>query len=434
MSRPKRSRPVEDYKPRWDKHDDIFEVVSDMFGASGQWAGEPVPPESPLTSERTGPVTSHVTGVRGWSRPSDHLPRILDEALGVHPSPVTSELPGLITLEPVTSVRAGPITSEPVTSKKIGPAPAAHRARTVQDGHSMAEQHVYDTLWREARPTLEEYREITIGYRALAEKARLHRNTIDRNLGSLQAKMAIEIIKAEDRAENIGRTYRVYGFRNILNRREAAGLIWFIKDRSGVRLVRDQAPGPATSEVIRPITSERRGPVTFARTGAVISQVVAPVTSEVTSNKEEGNLLDTSSTSVVALALREELGYVDDDAVRRIVLDCRKRAADATPEEIADLARVTARRLRNMQNLTNPIGLLIIQVPKCFEGESFKFYRQSEFARKDAEKQNLIRIATEILHDPDGPEDSRKWAAKILATRPTTDAPAQSDERNSEKS
>lgn len=296
----------------------------------------------------------------------------------------------------------------------------------------MAEQHIYDTLWREARQTAEEYREITIGYRALAEKARLHRNTIDRNLESLQAKMAIEIIKPEDRAENIGRTYRVYGFRSILSRRESAGLIWFTKDRSGVRLVRDEGLGPRTSQLRGPITSERRGPVTFARAGAVISQGTAPVTTEVTINKEEGNLLDTSSTSVVALALREELGYVDGDAVRRIVIGCRKRVADATPEEIADLARMTARRIRNMQNLTNPIGLLIIQIPKCFEGESFRLYRQSEFDRKQAEQQNLVRIANEILHDPGAPEDSRKWATDILITHATTDAPTSASGSNAD--
>ena len=394
MSKLKRLRPVEDYQPRWDKDDDIFDVMSDMFGhPSSEKLATPVTSEPPHPPEVTAPLTSEVTGRHRLSRTGDYLHDLLDKKLGISPSTSTA-MPCPITFESVTSKRTGSVT------------PQLRRTRSVQDGHSMAEQQLYDTLWREARNNTDEYREITIGYRTLAEKARLHRNTVDRNLASLEDKLAIEITKAEDRAGNIGRTYRIYGFRSVLERREAAGLVWFIKNRSGVRLLREEELTPHTSQVIGPVTSKVGGPVTSEQSG--------PVTTKVTTiRKEEGNTLGTS-TSAVAAALSEELGYVDEEAVRRIIGEARKRVADATTEEIASFTRMTARRIRSMRNLQNPIGFLIVQVPKCFEGEAFQNYRKVEFARKEAEKQELLRIANEILRDPITSAQNRRWAEQII--------------------
>ena len=106
---------------------------------------------------------------------------------------------------------------------------------------------------------------------------------------------------------------------------------------------------------------------------------------------------------------------MDDDAVRRIIAESRRRIGDATTEEIAYFTRITARRIRRMRNLQNPIGLLIVQVPKCFEGESFQNYLTAESARKEADRQELIRIANEILRDPTMSEHNRQWAAEILS-------------------
>lgn len=408
MSKLKRLRPAEGYQPRWDKDDDIFEVMSEMFGhPSSQKGVTPVTSEPTHPLGVTGPVTLEVSGRRGLSRAGNYLSELLDKKLGISASTPT-QMPCPITSEPVTSKRTGPVT------------PQVRRTRTVQDGHSMAEQQIYDTLWREARTGADEYREITIGYRALADKTRLHRNTVDRNLASLEEKLAIEITKAEDRAGNIGRTYRVYGFRSVLERREAAGLVWFIKNRSGVRLLQDDDLASHTSQVRAPVTPKVRGPVTSELSGAVTTEVIAPVTTEVTTiRKEEDSLLGTS-TSAVAAVLSEEFGYADDEAIRRIITESRKRIGDATTEEIANFTRITARRIRSMRNLQNPIGLLIVQVPKCFEGESFHNYRKAELARKEAENQELLRIANEVLQDPAGSEQNRRWAAEIVSEQNDT--------------
>src|SRR5438132_325953 len=101
MTRAKRSRPAEDYKPRWDKNDDIFEVVSDMFG---QPPGSSV--ADPDTSGATCPLPRS-DAVPGWSRPSDQLPALLQRALDRAVTPEQrSEAP-----KPV------PATAEPVSSE-----------------------------------------------------------------------------------------------------------------------------------------------------------------------------------------------------------------------------------------------------------------------------------------------------------------------------
>jgi hypothetical protein len=386
MRKSKRAQPAEEYKPRWDKRDDIFEVMSDIFGQStavdqsspltSEVTGPITPKSDPASSEEAGPIPSRVvepTPINskstrtGWHRASDIAPALIEKVLGG--AGVATEVTAPVTRKPLTSEVTGTAAGPPqTTSKGVRSAPKPQRARTVQDGHSMAEQVIYDTLWREARVIKDQYREITVGYRHLADRARLHRNTIDRNLVSLQSKFAIEIIAPEDRAANIGRTYRVYCFRNILERREAAGLIWYAKDRSGVRLMQESDVNPVPSNVTGPITSERRGPLTSEvtsphtsdTTGPITIERIPPVITEVTNLKEEeGILLATSSSSAVAIALKDEIGYVDDEAIRRIVEDCRRRAPDSTFEEIANFARMTARRIRSMRSLQNPIGLLI---------------------------------------------------------------------------
>jgi hypothetical protein len=135
----------------------------------------------------------------------------------------------------------------------------------------------------------------------------------------------------------------------------------------------------------------------------------------VTNIRHEKEIPLGKSSSMVAIALKEEIGYVDDEVIRRIIGDCKGKVPDSTFEEIAHFSRLTARRVSRMRNVQNPIGLLIVQVPKCFEGESFRIYREAERMRKEAEQQELLQLANDVLRDPATSEDSRKWAADILA-------------------
>jgi len=96
---------------------------------------------------------------------------------------------------------------------------------------------------------------------------------------------------------------------------------------------------------------------------------------------------------------------------------CRSRVPDATDEEIAWAVEMTIPRIRTMRNLTNPTGMLITQVPKCFEGESFRLYRESAVQRREAEHsehERRRRDAEAVLADPDSSEDDRTWARTVL--------------------
>jgi hypothetical protein len=115
------------------------------------------------------------------------------------------------------------------------------RARGVEDGHSLAEQEVYRTLWRVGAPEgddPEANRTIRIGYDRLAGLVRLSWVTVKANLRSLEKKLAIEVVAAEDSANREGKQYRVYSHAAIWARRQSAGLLWVRRTR-GVELLAD---------------------------------------------------------------------------------------------------------------------------------------------------------------------------------------------------
>ena len=110
----------------------------------------------------------------------------------------------------------------------------------------------------------------------------------------------------------------------------------------------------------------------------VETTVSSPVeTREYKENKTEKNTSSTA-TALVCNAIINVLGMVDDNAVALLIRKCRQRAPDATDEEIAELAAFQAHRIVRMRNVDNPVGLLIDQAPKCFEGEPFARYRREK--------------------------------------------------------
>jgi hypothetical protein len=138
--------------------------------------------------------------------------------------------------------------------------PKARRARTVEDGHSHAEQSLYSVLWERAKSHNSDARVITIGFGTMSHLARLSLNNCRQNVRSLIHKLAVEEIRAELSNEKIGKTYLVYGNAAILRRRKASGLEWVIRTK-GVVFV-----DPATGAVLTD-----RSPVKQAGTAYSIS-------------------------------------------------------------------------------------------------------------------------------------------------------------------
>src|SRR6476469_8748401 len=96
--------------------------------------------------------------------------------------------------------------------------------KTAQDAHTIWEQNIYEALWRSGSDQPDGSRVVCAGYSILARMTRLAVKTVKRNLESLRKKLAVEPIAAEIAHTSTGRTYRVYSFRQILQRRRTSGL------------------------------------------------------------------------------------------------------------------------------------------------------------------------------------------------------------------
>ena len=156
------------------------------------------------------------------------------------------------TVQPTRSVEGSYTVS---TSAERAPRRSrVKRARSVEDGHSLAEQEVYRTLWKTGAlegDGANGNRLVRIGYDRLANLVRLSWVTVKANLRSLEKKLSIEVVAAEDSANREGKQYRVYSTEAIWARRESAGLLWVRRSR-GVELLTDeggsvgQEPGAAS--------------------------------------------------------------------------------------------------------------------------------------------------------------------------------------------
>ena len=72
-----------------------------------------------------------------------------------------------------------------------------------------------------------------------------------------------------------------------------------------------------------------------------------------------------------------------------------------------------------MTSLTNAVGMLITQVPKCFEGESFRQYRMAAHQRREAEARQMGELRAEaqrVLNQSEASEEEKEWARQMLGS------------------
>ena len=132
------------------------------------------------------------------------------------------------------------------------------RCRLVHDAHSAGEELLYRILWEEARPDPMNpmgSRSLRMGYAELAAKARMHKTNVRLNLANLKAKLAVEVLEEHSSTELIPRLYRIFSFREILDRRKAAGLEYVIRQKNVVFVNPDGTPMPQSTAAGR---SQRR--------------------------------------------------------------------------------------------------------------------------------------------------------------------------------
>jgi hypothetical protein len=298
------------------------------------------------------------------------------------------------------------------------------RPQRPSDAHTDGEDRLYQFMWQNGRKHAIGVRlysgSMTTLAKALGRDDRNTRPLIE----SLARKLSIAIAKEQDYRTGHPRMYFVYDYSEIGTRRKKAGLEWAVKNKGIQLLTVSEAAVLAASDVSTPVDTgpveTDTGPVETVETTAVQTPVFTPVQSShlpYWRNVFEKPTQESSTSDLIVATLMQSTGTTDDDAARRIVMKCREKASDASDEEIAYFIRTQADRIRRMRNIENPIGLLITQVPRCFEGESFRQFREAERQRHEAEAKQYEEMRVQwhrILNDASASIEDRQWASKML--------------------
>ncbi len=261
------------------------------------------------------------------------------------------------------------------------------RAIVAQDGHSSGEQLLYQSLWNAARPESPDTRLISVGYNGMSALCKLDKSNCKKNIQSLLEKLSVQVAETYQSASSTGTTYRIFSYREILRRREAAGMVWVIRT-SGVRFVR-----PEGDLLVPPVGNLPPDGIGKAPTGSRGKIPTPPVGETHTPLGKDKNFEETTS-SIIRNAL-SRFGSADEDAALRLLRNCRDRAPDCTKEEILHFIdeKGTMTRTRDSR-IHNPIGFLIDAVPKCFVGESLTQYRYASSIRKDQHEDRSREVPT----------------------------------------
>jgi hypothetical protein len=298
------------------------------------------------------------------SLPAETVPDVLE--LGTAPRsttvPISTTVPETTTVPRYTSVPVSgtvPISTQPRTR--------VFRATRVEHGHTLGEHLIYEVLWRNAYSDEgSSSRVITLGYDRLASLASVNWKTARMCLRGLEIKLAIESIADYNSDQRTGRTYRVYSFTEILERRRQAGMCWVEKGRGVKFLQTGTVPVftsvPEPGAVPESGTEGESGTETVPETGAG----TVPETGTPLESKKEEERKEASSSELSWFQQRAgQLIGLDDDAARAIIRRCREHDREATADEIWHFCeQKILERARNKE----PVGpgLLIVAVPKYF--------------------------------------------------------------------
>ena len=279
-----------------------------------------------------------------------------------------------------------------------------HRCYKAQDAHSNGENQLYAALWHAGALDGPDAKRITIGWDRMARSAGMSDKAAKRNLTQLIEKLAVDLIAAEDSFSRTGRTYRIHSFKAILEKRNAAGLLFVTKDK-GVRFVsepkepslnakglKDPSEG-ITSTVDKASTVDKTTTVTVDKTlPATVDKTSTPLgTSLVIKNKKTTTTSENLSSIVAALSAYT---VADHQAAERIVSGSRAACVNASLEEVAAVIHLKAPTIIRNRAIHNPLGLLMRAVPLCFEESGIRQLR----AYWSAEKERLEIAQSEREH------------------------------------
>jgi hypothetical protein len=307
------------------------------------------------------------------------------------------------------------------------------RCVLAQDGHSLGEEAIYQALWRTGRPESGDpngSRTNRVGAAELGYKVNMAKKNVRQNISRLFEKLALEIVEDFETMNSQARLYRVFSYKQILERRRASGLEYVLRNKGvvfcsadGRELVSSPAyvstPGDETP--IRPAPPKR----SRKRPGAI-----EPPKYEQTESPADPEESESADLKLVSKALNQFFS-VDQDAAVQLIRKCRRVREDARADEIAFFVAEKLDLARSSRNITNPVGLILATVPQSFVGSTFVEFRNrmersralaaEEAARKDREQAEMkayIQRQREIweatVSDPTKSEKERDAAERSL--------------------
>jgi hypothetical protein len=250
--------------------------------------------------------------------------------------------------------------------KIVGRQQKVRRAVVAQDGHSSGEQLLYQSLWNAANLETQETRVLSVGYKGMSMLCKLDHSNCKKNIRNLIEKLAVEIIDSYDRATSTGTTYRLFSYKEILRRRESAGLLWVIR-ANGVKFVNtadliDKLPtlsiGNSHSGAMRNAPVASPGASLRGRVGKPPGP---PLGEAHTQLGRENKASSNQSSSSIGLLLQKQLPTFDHGIVDSLWTKCRAQVPDVTE---AELSRLFEAKLPFAfeRGVVNPNGFLLTAV------------------------------------------------------------------------
>ena len=363
---------------------------------------------------------------------SPELPPVSDAPPVSDPLPVSDSLPVSVS-PPVSDTLPVSESSQVAINVVRGSVPSQNRkirkCRLSQDAHSAGEETLYRILWEEGKPVSANplgSRTVRIGYAELANRARMHKANVRLNLASLTAKLAIEQSGDFSSRDMIAKSYRVLSYKEILERRRAAGLEYVIRQKNVIFVTPTGVPIELPG-----LPQAKKGKKKPAYDTQPVSDPHPVGESLPDSDTRTGseNGFDIQADMACVSKAMNTYWTVDDAATDQLIRACRKIRPDAQAEEIAYFVREKLELTRSNRNITNPIGLILATVPQSFSGYSFDTFRQrrqeskrlaeEERLRKEEDDRRMrvwmVRHARETLANPNATDKQKKEAEAIIA-------------------
>ena len=340
------------------------------------------------------------------------FPGASESSIPVPSNPIsTSDINLIPGINIVPAVNIGPGS----TSKRIFP---VRQMKLAQDAHSRAEQAVYQKLWENAKPFDDVSRTITIGFGEMGRLVGLSESNARINTRMLIAKLAIEEHASYNCERGTGRTYRVFTYQEILNRRKQAGLTRYQRRTLAVVFVDDT--GQPINLTANPISGLKLTPGAVPNLTEGAGLKLEPASGIKLEAKPGLNLgpqfreeiKKTTTTSSIRTLLQTQLPSFDDEAGDQLWIACRHQVSDVTAEEVATLfAHKLPDAIR--RGIENPVGFLLRAVARSCTPAAIGALRQR---REDVQPSPEIdrKYWEDLLTNPDATEAMRNSAKEQL--------------------